>query len=177
MKDLISKYSILVAFLLTIPAANWTIHNIGTVCDRICLIPVWPEIMAPSGVVWAGLAFVLRDVVHRQLGAKWAAIGIFSGAALSFGVASPHVAIASAIAFLFSEFVDFAVYVPLAKRGWILAVVASSAVGLVVDSVLFLQVAFGSLDYLDGQIIAKLYAVAIVVPLLMWWNARHQAAA
>ena len=49
-----------VGFLLTIPAANWTIHNVGTACPDICLIPVAPGIMAPSGVLWVGLALCLR---------------------------------------------------------------------------------------------------------------------
>ena len=43
----------LVLFALTIPAANWLIGNAGTVCvpNGPCLVPVWPGIKAPSGVV------------------------------------------------------------------------------------------------------------------------------
>jgi putative transposase len=39
----------------------------------------------------------------------------------------------------------------------VLAVAASNLVGLVIDSVLFLQVAFGSLDFIEGQIIGKIW--------------------
>ena len=50
------------------------IYNVGTFCvpDGPCMIPVAPGIMAPSGVLMVGLAFVLRDVVQRELGAKYA---------------------------------------------------------------------------------------------------------
>ena len=47
-----------------------------------------------------------------------------------------------------------------------LAVVASSVIGLVVDSIIFLWLAFGSLDYLPGQVVGKLWAVLIAVPLV-----------
>lgn len=164
------RYAALIAFLATIPAANWTIHNIGTVCDRICLIPVWPGIMAPSGVLWVGLALCLRDVVHRTLGARWAIGAIVVGAIASWFVASPHVAIASGVAFLISELADYAVYAPLARKRFYTAMLASGAVGLVVDSILFLGIAFGSLQYLDGQIIAKAYAVLIATGII--WAAR-----
>ena len=41
----------LIAFGLTIPAANWMIGHLGTVCppNGPCLIPVAPGLMAPSG--------------------------------------------------------------------------------------------------------------------------------
>ena len=54
--------------------------------------------------------------------------------------------LASGVAFLLSEFADLGVYTPLARRRLVLAVVASSVVGLVVDSIVFLWLAFGSLD-------------------------------
>ena len=47
-----------------------------------------------------------------------------------------------------------------------LAVVASSMVGLVVDSVVFLSLAFGSLEFLPGQVVGKLWAVLIAIPLV-----------
>jgi uncharacterized PurR-regulated membrane protein YhhQ (DUF165 family) len=166
------KWTALAAFLATIPAANWTIHNLGTVCDRICLIPVWPGIMAPSGVVFAGIALCLRDVVHRELGARYAIAAIIVGAIASWGVASPHVALASAIAFLVSEAADYAVYAPLARKRFYTAMLASGAVGLVVDSVLFLGIAFGSLQYIDGQLIAKGYAVVLATAVL--WAVRYR---
>ena len=67
---------------------------------------------------------------------------------------------------MLSELADFSVYTPLQRRRLMLAVVASSVVGLVVDSVVFLMLAFGSLTYLPGQIVGKLWAVAVAVPLV-----------
>ena len=57
-----------ILFILTIPAMNWVVMNVGTVCtaDGPCLIPVWPGIMAPSGVLMAGVALVLRDGLQAK---------------------------------------------------------------------------------------------------------------
>ena len=77
------------------------------------------------------------------------------GALLSLAVSDPFVASASAIAFLFSETADLAVFTPLAEKSFVGAVAASNVVGAVVDSALFLWLAFGSLDYLAGQLLGK----------------------
>src|SRR4029077_3362348 len=99
-------------------------------------------------VIMAGAALVLRDLVQRRLGVAASSLAILVGAVLSALVAPPSLVIASAAAFLLSEFADLAVYTPLARRGLITAVVASSAMGLVVDSVVFLWLAFGSPAFL-----------------------------
>src|SRR5262249_17787208 len=143
----------LVLFGLTIPAANWLIGHAGTECvpNGPCLIPVAPGLMAPSGVTMIGIALVLRDLVRRRLGVGGAVVPANGGAALSAVIAPPSLVIASTVAFLMSEFADLAVYTPLARRRLVVAVVASSMVGLVVDSIVFLYLAFGSLDFLLGQ--------------------------
>ncbi len=166
----------LVLFCLTIPAATWMIGHIGTVCvpDGPCLIPVAPAIMAPSGVLMVGLALVLRDLVQRRLGIQFGIGAILAGAAISAALAPAALVIASATAFLLSEFADFAVYTPLARRRLVLAVVASSFVGLVVDSIVFLYLAFGSLDFLLGQIVGKLWMVALAVPLVAYLRRRDE---
>lgn len=161
----------LALFSLTVPAANWLIGNVGTACvpSGPCLIPVAPGgFSAPSGVVMIGLALVLRDLVQRRLGARWALLAIALGAGTSAMLASHSLVLASAAAFLFSEFADLGVYTPLQHRGLVLAVAVSSIVGLVIDSVIFLTLAFGSLAYLPGQILGKLWAVLLVLPLVAW---------
>lgn len=164
----------LLGFALCIPAANWMIGNAGTVCppDGPCLISVAPGLMAPSGVLMVGLALVLRDMVQRRLGAFWAIGAILAGAALSAGVAPSELVWASASAFMMSELADFAVYTPLQRRRLVLAVFASSIVGLVIDSVLFLWLAFGTLDFLSGQIVGKTWMVLLALPAVMWLRAR-----
>jgi len=166
----------LVLFCLTIPAANWMIGHLGTVCipKGPCVLPVAPGLVAPSGVLMIGAALVLRDLVQRRLGVEFGIGAIIAGAAISAGVAPPSLVIASATAFLLSEFADFAVYTPLARRRLVTAVFASSMVGLVVDSVLFLWLAFGSLDFLPGQIVGKAWMVLIALPLVAWLRWRDQ---
>ena len=158
----------LIGFGLCIPAANWLIGHAGTYCvpNGPCLVPVAPGVMAPSGVLMIGLALVLRDLVQRRHGVGWAAGAVLAGAALSALLAPPALVIASAVAFLMSEFADLAVYTPLQKRGLVLAVAASGVVGLVVDSLVFLYLAFGSLDFLAGQVIGQAWMVLIALPFV-----------
>lgn len=157
-----------VLFLAAAPLANWMIGHVGTVCPvgSPCLIPVAPGLMAPSGVMTVGVALVLRDMVQRCLGAGYSIAAILTGAALSVLVAPAALAFASGAAFLISEGADFAVYTPLQRRQLALAVIASAGVGLVVDSVVFLHLAFGSLAYLPGQVVGKLWSVAVSLPLI-----------
>jgi uncharacterized PurR-regulated membrane protein YhhQ (DUF165 family) len=166
----------LVLFCLTIPAANWMIGNIGTVCvpKGPCLVPVAPGVMAPSGVLMVGAALVLRDLVQRRLGVEFGIGAIIAGAALSAGLAPASLVLASATAFLLSEFADFAVYTPLARRRLVAAVVASSVAGLVLDSIVFLSLAFGSLDFLFGQILGKLWMVLLAIPFVAWMRRRDE---
>ena len=163
------------AFIACIPAANWMVVHLGTVCEPggACLLPVWPwgrhgPLMAPSGVVMVGLALVLRDLVQRRLGRAAALLAIVAGAALSAAVAPPALVMASGAAFLLSELADFVVYTPLQQRGLVLAVLASSVVGLIADSLLFLWLAFGSLEFLEGQIVGKLLMVLLALPAVRW---------
>ena len=166
----------LVLFCLTIPAANWMIGHVGTVCvpNGPCLVPVAPGIMAPSGVLMVGAALVLRDLVQRRLGVEFGIGAIVVGALISAGLAPPSLVLASAAAFLLSEFADFAVYTPLAQRRLVAAVVASSIAGLVVDSIVFLWLAFGSLEFLFGQIVGKLWMVLLAVPFVALLRRRDE---
>lgn len=166
----------LVLFCLTIPAANWMIGHVGTVCvpNAPCLVPVAPGIMAPSGVLMVGAALVLRDLVQRRLGVEFGLAAIVVGAAISAGLAPASLVLASTTAFLLSEFADFAVYTPLARQRLVAAVVASSAAGLIVDSVVFLWLAFGSLEFLPGQIVGKLWMVLLAAPFVAYLRRRDE---
>lgn len=168
MTKIIVGYLYLAAFVLCVPVANWMIGNVGTFCvpGGPCLIPVAPGLTAPSGVLMIGLALVLRDLVQRNLGVKWAAGAVVAGATLSAFVAPPALVIASGAAFLLSELADLAVYTPLQKNGLVLAVFASSVVGLIIDSAVFLYLAFGSLDYIAGQVVGKAWMVLLALPII-----------
>jgi queuosine precursor transporter len=166
-----------ILFALTIPLANWLIGHVGTSCvspHGPCVVPVAPGLMAPSGVMMAGIALVLRDLVQRRLGTAISALAIVFGSGLSALLAPASLVVASATAFLLSEFADLAVYTPLARRRLVAAVVASSSVGLVVDSVVFLWLAFGSLDFLAGQVVGKAWMVLLSIPFVAWLRRRDQ---
>lgn len=164
------------AYAATIPAANWMIGNVGTVCipDGPCLIPLGFGITAPSGVLMIGLALLLRDAVHEYLGARWSLYAIGVGAVLSYLLADPFIAIASVVAFGVSELSDFAVYSKIRERSRTLGILASGVVGSVIDSVLFLWLAFGSLAHVEGQILGKIAVTCVAaIGLFAWRFYRH----
>lgn len=166
----------LAGFAACIPLANYMIGHVGTVCvpNGPCLIPVGPGVTAPSGVLLVGLALVLRDLVQRRLGLAWSIGAIVVGAILSTTFAAPALAVASASAFLLSELADLLVFTPLQKKGLVKAAFVSSVVGLIVDSVMFLWLAFGSLDFLAGQVVGKLVMVVAALPALFWIRNRDR---
>ena len=155
-------------YIACIPLANWMIEHVGTFCvpDGPCMIPVWWGITAPSGVLAIGAALVLRDLVQRRLGLGFSLGAIAIGAVISWAISPPFLELASVAAFVFSETADALVFTPLQKRGLLVAIVVSSFAGILVDSVLFLSLAFHSLDFLTGQIIGKLWAVLVAVPII-----------
>ena len=174
----IEGFVYLAGFIACIPMANWMIGNVGTTClpKGPCLVPVAPGLMAPSGVLMVGLALVLRDLVQRRLGRLCSLGAIGVGAILSAVVAPPSLVLASAAAFFFSELADFLVYTPLQRRRFVTAVVASSFVGLIVDSIIFLWLAFSSLEFLAGQLIGKAWMVLASLPFIYWLRVRDSRA-
>jgi hypothetical protein len=156
----------LILFVATIFGANWAIETYG-------LVPVGPDLIAPAGGSFAGLAFTFRDLAQDRVGRLWIVAAIVAGALIS-GLVSTKFALASGVAFLVSELLDFAVYTPLRRRNWIGAVVASNIVGLVADSIVFLTLAFGSLQYLPGQVVGKAWMTLLAVAVL--WLLRRRLA-
>jgi uncharacterized PurR-regulated membrane protein YhhQ (DUF165 family) len=159
----------LACYVSTIFAANWALQTFG-------VVPIGFGLLAPAGVLFAGLAFTFRDLVHEALGRGWTFGAILLGAALSAFV-SPQFALASGLAFLVSETADLLVYSPLRARHWLWAVALSNTVGVLIDSALFLLLAFGSLDFLAGQVVAKSYTTLVAVTLLGAWRLRRSTLA
>lgn len=118
--------------------------------------------MAPAGVFFAGWGFTNRDWLQRVWSKSAVIVAILCGAVLS-AVFSPGLALASVTAFLLSELLDFAVYTPLQSRNWLLAVALSNTIGAAVDSIVFLWLAFGSLDFFLGQFIGKSYITLLFI--------------
>jgi len=154
MKRLIGGVALL-CYIATIFGANYAIAHYG-------FVTVAPGLVAPAGVYFVGLALILRDVAQVTLG-RWASIvAIIVGAALSYLVA-PAFAIASGVAFGLSETTDFAIFTPLQRRGWTLALACSTAIAAVVDSAVFLYLAFGSFAFIEGQVVGKLTMTVLAV--------------
>jgi queuosine precursor transporter len=161
-------YLAALALVATVVAANWAIARFG-------FVPVGFGLVAPAGVYFAGLAFGLRDVVHDTIGRRAVFACIAVGGLVSVLV-SPVFAVASAVAFVVSEMADFAVYEPLRERQWAVAAGASNVVGAIVDSALFLWLAFASLDHLAGQVVGKLWMGALGVILVGALRTRREEA-
>jgi uncharacterized PurR-regulated membrane protein YhhQ (DUF165 family) len=113
-------------------------------------------------------------LVQRRLGVGVVSGAILVGAGLSAVFAPRSLVIASTLAFLLSEIADLAVYTPLSRRRLVAAVVASSLVGLVVDSIVFLWLAFGSLEFLAGQVAGKAWMVLLSIPFVAWLRRRDE---
>jgi queuosine precursor transporter len=158
MKTRTAGFLSLACFIGTIFLANWLISTYG-------VVSVGFGLLAPAGVYAVGLAFTFRDVAHRVLGPAWVFAAIVAGAGLSASV-SPRFALASGVAFLVSETSDLLVYAPLERRSWLGAVALSNTVGLVLDSVVFLWLAFGSLSLLAGQIVGKTWMTLLAIAVL-----------
>jgi queuosine precursor transporter len=146
-------------YLASILLANWLVANVAP-------IVVWPlpELRAPAGVLAAGFVFSFRNLTQETLGRQFSVLAILIGAALSWFVSGDvelggplRLPLASGVAFLLSEALDYAVYTPIRRRGWVRAMVASDLAGQVLDSVVFLTTAFGTggLAFLAGQIVGK----------------------
>lgn len=141
---------------------------------RFGLVPVGFGLMVTAGTYAAGLALLARDFVHRYGGWKWALVGVGTGIALSWFLATPALALASAAAFGLAEFADLVVFSRLRRRGFVPAALASNAVGAPIDTVVFLAVAGFPLSWplMLGQFIGKVLW-ATVVPLALYVGGRH----
>lgn len=155
--------------------ANWMIGNVGTPTPNgPHVIPVGLGLYAPSGVLCAGAALAMRDAVQEVAGKRGAVLAILLGSLISYFVASPFIALASAVAFLLSEALDFAAYTPLRARGRVLAAVAvSNTVGLVVDSAVFLALA-GLLTpaLFAGQVVGKVWMTLLAMAIVAVYQRR-----
>lgn len=123
---------------------KWTLAYIATIALCNVGFVYVPLLTMPTGEKWppmsllVGLVFVARDFAQKEVGHRvWFAM--LAGAALSYFMASPFVAIASAVAFLTSEAIDWAIYSftrrPLHER-----ILWSSLASTPIDSAVFLAI-------------------------------------
>lgn len=153
----------LVAFVATVYAANYAVQHHDP-------IRVWPtHLLAPAGVVFVALAFLLRDTVQRLGSKRLALAGIAAGTILTFVFVSHALAFASACAFVGAECVGLVIFWALQRR-LLVAVGVSQVIAAALDSFLFLSIAFGvsSLGtYFYGQFVAKVALAALALPVVL----------
>jgi uncharacterized PurR-regulated membrane protein YhhQ (DUF165 family) len=153
------------AYVAAIVTANWLTARYG-------FIPVGFGLTATAGTYAAGFAFVFRNLTQEAFGRAWVLAAIVAGAALSWWLSVPALAIASGVTFLVSETADWAVYTPLRRRGWMKAAAAGNVCGFTVDTFLFLYLAgFPVLAAAPGQLLGKAYAT--VIYLAIGWAGRR----
>lgn len=145
-----TRVLLILSFVGTVVLANVVTSNWGLVSAGFGLL-------VPAGTYCAGLALGLRDALQERAGVRWALLAVAVGAGLSFELADYRIALASGVAFLLSEVADLAVYTPLRRKGWRRAVLASNAVGAVVDTLIFLWLAGFPLTTtaVGGQLLVK----------------------
>ena len=160
----------LIAFVITVVGANWALLTYG-------IVPIGFGLDAPASVYFVGLTFTFRDGMRERLGFKSALVAIAIGGILSYileirqdGDLFARIALASAAAFAVSEFADSLVYERIREYSRLLGIIGSNTVGLVVDSALFLTLAFGSLEFLTGQVVGKFYMTVLAIILIVAWE-------
>jgi uncharacterized PurR-regulated membrane protein YhhQ (DUF165 family) len=111
------------------------------------------------------LSWPARDLVQLGGSRLLGIAAIFVGALVSWWVANPAIAVASGGTLLISETADFLVYTPMQRR-LVWAVVLSSLIGAVLDSIIFLSwsgIGFGPGGViLKGQIVGKATTVLLI---------------
>ena len=153
-------------FVLLIAAANWLTAQLG-------MVPLFWGLSVAAGTAAAGLVLLVRDVIHDAAGVVAVLVCIALGGALSYMVAGPSLAVASAVAFTFAEVCDLLVYSPLRSRGWGRAAFWSGVAGAVVDTVIFLWLAPFPVTAggVFGQVLVKVAVTAVVVAGVVWARA------
>lgn len=140
----------------------------------------------PAGALFIGFTFSFRDFVQREWGdAKvWYFMILSTIITTVLGTVLSHmpipawkVALASAVAFIVSEAVDWLVYyITRMTIEW--RIVISNLFSTPVDSILFVGIAFGSFSFLQppvyGQAIVKYLSGLLVLPLLIYIRHKSQ---
>jgi queuosine precursor transporter len=166
--------------------------QVGT--NKIVDVPL-TGLVAPGGTFLIGIALAMIELAHRtatgrregfvnaqvMVACGWVASALLAAYLAILNVMSPddplfdrlagtwRIVVASLVAFAISETIDntFGAWlrdrIPDAAR-----VVATNAVSVPIDSVVFLLIAFGSLEFIEGQIVVKYAATVLVgIPLVV----------
>lgn len=157
-----------VLYVSLVVLANW-------LASKYLITVPFTHYLAPAGVLCIGAVLVLRDWLWqlRGFGSSVALIlvaGLLSLAAgFVFGYGSlVRVALASLLAFVVSEGIfESLIFAPLRKRHLTLGVALSASVGNLVDSFVFLVIAFPAfwMSLYAGNVVGKFEMIAVGVAL------------
>lgn len=151
------------AYVGAIALANWLIAHgcpgATATAFHTYTLPVGFGLVAPAGTYAAALTFPARDVVQRAGGRLVGVVAIAAGAAMSWWLSSPSVALASGATFLVAESLDFAVFSPMQRRWFALAVLVSGLFGLTANAALFLYLAHLPLSEFDGLTLGQAWVM------------------
>lgn len=121
---------VLFSYIALIAGVNWLFDFI-------------PLVELPGGDLWSpaslivGFVFVVRDFAQRRVG-HYILLAMVVGIIISWLMASPQLAIASALAFAVGELGDWALYT-FTKKPFSQRILASSLIGAPLDSLVFLS--------------------------------------
>ncbi len=156
---------------------RYTLLYVALIVAVNFLFSVVPLVELPGGTQWppvallVGFVFVARDFAQREIGHK-VLLAMLVGVVISYFMADPFVAMASAAAFLISEMADWAVYTvtkrPLSER-----ILYSSFLGAPIDSAVFL----GMLGFASVPGVALMSASKLVGAFIVWWLVRRREVA
>ncbi len=136
---------------------------------------VVPLVDLPGGDKWppmtlvVGLIFVMRDFAQREIGHS-VILAMLVAAAISYFMADPFVAIASLVAFLVSEFGDWAVY-SCTKKPFAQRILISSAISTPIDSAIFLYM----LEIASVQAIVLMTLSKMIGALVVWYMVKNRS--
>lgn len=139
--------------------------------DHLGLVPIGFGLLVTAGTFAAGGTLLARNVSQDVIGRRAVLALMLIGCGLSWWLASPQLAAASAVGFALSESADMAVFTPLRARGWSRAVAVAALVSSTVDTFAFLWLAGFPVtaDTVSGQLAVKVgisWLVAAVVALI-----------
>jgi len=138
--------------------------------SAVPLVDLGPLGMWPPMSLLVGAVFVLRDFAQRDAG-QWVLLAMGVGLVLSYVMADPYVAIASACAFAISEALDWLFYT-LTKRPLAQRILISSAVSTPIDSAIFL----GMIGHLSFVGVLVMTASKMIAALAVWRFLRKESA-
>ncbi|WP_040298596.1 VUT family protein [Bartonella sp. DB5-6] len=168
-------------FLLAQQERRFIVFSIFAMCFTVTA----SNVLVQYPVYWFGLnelltygaftypiAFLINDLTNRFYGPSAARrvvyAGFFAGVFVSWILATPRLAIASSLAFLFGQLLDIIVFTPLRRKTWWKAPLSAALVGSALDTVVFFALAFSSFFTFIDQMTG--YANSLLMESIVFWG-------